>query len=206
MDKYTKRKKDYSAAEEEFVKACVHFASAMNISNSKMARYLSPLLERTKRGIEQKMSSTRSDMQFEMEFEYEEDVKEARELFTNHLQQTNSNSSENISLTPIQVPIKDERDSLVPFTVDDIGKKAKVKVYNLKPYGAFCKTEDGKTGLLLKHMVTTEFVQNVSDYLQLGDEFHVLIVEDKEKINRALLNAKAIGNIIAIKDRKRTPS
>lgn len=92
-------------------------------------------------------------------------------------------------------------EKLTPLTVDDIGKVFSVKVYKIKEYGAFCETKDGRTGLILKGFLTTEYVNHTEDYLELGDEFEAMVIPDRFDPNRVLLNAKAIGNITAIENR-----
>jgi hypothetical protein len=103
--------------------------------------------------------------------------------------------------TPIQMIKSTTRPEIHHFTQEDIGKNIKVTVVNVKPFGAFCRSEDGKTGLLLKGMITNEFVDEIHEFLQPGDTFVAKVIPDREDQTKTVLNARIIGNIIRIKDR-----
>ena len=144
---------------------------------------ISSLLGRTTKGLEQKLSAVKQEL-------FPEEKKEKTAVETNEIQSVHSDTQDPAKLMP-------------PITASDIGKRYKVRVYKVMPYGAFCETEDGKTGLLLKGLITTEFVEHTEDYLQVGDVFEAIVVPDKQNPGKALLNAKKIGNILSIEQRKK---
>lgn len=182
-------RKPYTKVEDELIYASLMYAMENGIKRPELAEHLELLLDRTKAGILFKLH------------------KVAREIkSTLPISEILTNSEEG---TKVQV-LKSETQiiqthlpsmNLEEFSKDDVGKRVKVKAYNMKPYGVFCVSEEGKTGLLLPSMVSTEYVTNISDFVNLGDEFLVIVEQDRRNPDRTLLNAKVLGNIIAIKDR-----
>lgn len=197
------RNKGYTETEEEFLKSCAKLALERNITNAEVARFISPLLDRTPKGVEQKMGFVKQDLLLEEKkrrWMYEDEMAEVNRF----VQQEESKKQTDFGSNSIQTLDKERQPkqaALPPLDASDIGKRLKVRVYNVKPYGAFCETEDGKTGLIIKGFVSTDFVENVEDYLRVGDVFEALVVEDRQNPGKSLLNAKALGNIIAISER-----
>ncbi len=63
----------------------------------------------------------------------------------------------------------------------EVGETYKAKVVRVEPYGAFLEFAPGKDGLLHVSEFDWKRVENVDDYLKLGDELDVKIIEvDRE--------------------------
>lgn len=187
--------KMYTALEDQALRALVALSKEKpKLNNKFLADNLCTIFDRTQKGLEIKLGHIRNTM-----------------TKADYLPETNDYSSKSIASFYSNVSfdstddLKINSDEFVyekkEIGIGDIGKIYRVKVYNIMPYGAFCFTEDGKSGLLLKGLITTAYVKNVEDYLEIGDEFDVIVVPDKQNPNRVLFNAKAVGNIIAISDR-----
>lgn len=69
------------------------------------------------------------------------------------------------------------------------GQFVKVKVTNVRPYGAFVKTMDGVEGIIHISEVMDNFVQNIHHYLSKGQivKCKILAVNDRDgKLNLTL--------------------
>ena len=189
---FINRNRAYSVEEEELLKSALKLSEQTGMNSSDIAKHLSPILGRTKKGVELKLGFLKQELdngkENKMEIKRVSPEPPAKEI-----QRTKSPTQ----IIHEHVPGID----LFPFTLDDVGRRVKVKVYNMKPYGAFCCSEDGKSGLLLVGMVSTNFVDDIGKYLQIGDEFYVLVIQDQRDPSKVLLNAKVIGNIIPIDER-----
>lgn len=198
------RNKSYSEIEEEFLRSCAKLALERNITNADVARCISPLLDRTIKGIELKMGFVKQEV-LGIEKQRKQMYKEEMEELHQFIESESKKESTSFGESTIQT-FQEEREplhqALVQLDMNDIGKRLKVRVYNVMPYGAFCETEDGKTGLILKGFVSTDFVERIEDYLQVGDVFEAMVVEDKKQPGRVLLNAKILGNIIPLAQRR----
>lgn len=58
----------------------------------------------------------------------------------------------------------------------EIGKFLKVKVVNVIPKGAVVQLEDGHTELIHLSKISTKFVKNVEDFVQVGDELEAEVI------------------------------
>ena len=65
------------------------------------------------------------------------------------------------------------------------------KVTSVAPFGAFVELEGGTTGLVHISEVSTEYVQNINDYVKQGDKVKVKVVsvDEKGKINLSIKKA-----------------
>ncbi len=74
----------------------------------------------------------------------------------------------------------------------EVGSVVKGVVEAIKPFGAFVKLENGEVGLIHISKVSSDYVRRVSDYLSVGDEVEVKILEIKEdgKIALELIGGK----------------
>lgn len=82
-----------------------------------------------------------------------------------------------------------------PFPIEMISEIVEVKVTKVEKYGAFCFDNQGRSGLLPRGSISSEFVTNVSDYLKVGDVVKVMVVQDRKDNSRTELNAKLVGDI-----------
>ena len=212
VDTSLSRNKGYSQVEEEFMEASIKLADKMKYNNAEMGRMLGPILGRTKRAIEQKLGFVRQRM--EEEGKLHQPINASKES----LKHVEKETSEGIyfpraraqSQTQTKPAIQGAQiihneslmDESVPFTEKDVGRVVEVEVVSIQDFGAFCRSDEGKMGLLLKGLLTNDFVTDIRAYLQIGDRFKVLIIKDKREKEKTLLNAKAIGNIIPIEERR----
>lgn len=58
----------------------------------------------------------------------------------------------------------------------NIGDKVHVKVVKLAKYGAFADLGEGKWGLIHISEISDEYVKNIEDYLELGQEIEARIL------------------------------
>lgn len=188
----TKKNKFYSETEDEFYKCCAKFCEELGITNKDMAEALAPVVGRTSKALELKIGNERRF--FKLNNEKKKTDTKTKKTFTKPA------SPKKVSIQ--ETNEKPYTEEIVYYSRADVGKTVKVKVKDVKPYGAFCVGEDGKVGLIVKSMISNDFVEEVSDYLQVGDAFYALLMPDKEYPDKVLLNAKAIGSIVAINKRK----
>lgn len=184
--------KHYNETEKELLKLSLKLMKEnKRYSTTELAEALVPILGRTHAGIKARLYALHQEMFTESE--------KPDWYKKNKLNTTSQTIKSDIQIIKSHVPLE----ALEDFTEDDVGKRIEVEVYNLKHYGAFCKTLKGKSksGLLLKSMISTEYVVDIEDYLKVGDTLKVLVIEDKRNPGKILLNAKIIGNIIPVQDR-----
>jgi polyribonucleotide nucleotidyltransferase len=73
----------------------------------------------------------------------------------------------------------------------EVGETYKAKVTRIEPYGAFLEFAPGKDGLLHVSEIDYQRVEAVEDYMRLGDEVDVKIIEvDRE--GRVRFSRKAL--------------
>lgn len=77
------------------------------------------------------------------------------------------------------------------------------KITSIQNYGAFAKIDDNYSGLIHISEMTEKFVNDINDYLDIGEEVMVKIIEDIESPNQLKLSIKAIeGNKFKRKKRQ----
>ena len=74
----------------------------------------------------------------------------------------------------------------------EVGSKVKGKVTGITNFGAFVKIENKKTGLVHISEVADTYVKDINDYLSVGDEIKVKIIniEKDGKIGLSIKKAK----------------
>ncbi|HLS08093.1 S1 domain-containing RNA-binding protein [Lentibacillus sp.] len=74
----------------------------------------------------------------------------------------------------------------------EVGSKLQGKVTGITNFGAFVEIEEGKTGLVHISEVADNYVKDINDYLSVGDEVtvKVLNVQDDGKIGLSIKKAK----------------
>ena len=65
------------------------------------------------------------------------------------------------------------------------------KVTGIQPYGAFVALDDETQGLVHISEITYGYVKEVSDYLAVGQEVNVKVLEVDEKSNKISLSIRA---------------
>jgi S1 RNA binding domain len=166
--------KPYTSAENELLLALKKVSKDKGIPVAQAARAISDILGRNWEPVYKRMNSLKDD-------------------------KVEDTWSDNMNM---QEEKPRDNDEVKLFTMEDIGMTVAVKVTKILPYGAFCYDLGGRSGLLPKRSISSEFVKNPADYLRVGDVIKVKVVEDRMNPGRTELSAKAFGDIVAIKNRK----
>ncbi|GAB4072146.1 S1 domain-containing RNA-binding protein [Barrientosiimonas marina] len=74
----------------------------------------------------------------------------------------------------------------------EVGSKLQGKVTGITHFGAFVEIEEGKTGLVHISEVADTYVKDINDFLSVGDEVtvKVLNIQDDGKIGLSIKKAK----------------
>lgn len=74
----------------------------------------------------------------------------------------------------------------------EVGNKFKGKIIGIKKFGVFVELFEGKSGLVYISEVVDNYVENVEDYLLVGDEVEVkvLLIVDDGKISLLIKKVK----------------
>ncbi|MBR4724103.1 MAG: S1 RNA-binding domain-containing protein [Clostridia bacterium] len=74
-----------------------------------------------------------------------------------------------------------------------IGSIASGKVQSVMPFGAFVSLADNKSGLVHISEITNEYIENINDYIKVGETVSVKVLDiDKSgKISLSIKKAKA---------------
>ncbi|AKU26185.1 S1 domain-containing post-transcriptional regulator GSP13 [Anoxybacillus geothermalis] len=72
------------------------------------------------------------------------------------------------------------------------GAIVKGKVTGIQPYGAFVQLEGGMQGLIHISEISHRFVKDVRDYVNVGDDVTVKVLDVDWKMKRASLSLKAL--------------
>ena len=73
-----------------------------------------------------------------------------------------------------------------------VGSIASGKVQSVMPFGAFVSLPDNKSGLVHISEITSEYIENINDYIKVGDTVTVKVLDiDKSgKISLSIKKAK----------------
>lgn len=72
------------------------------------------------------------------------------------------------------------------------GEKLTGKVTGIQPYGAFVALDDQTQGLVHISEITYGFVKDINDYISVGDEVEVKILEIDETAGKISLSIRAL--------------
>jgi len=72
------------------------------------------------------------------------------------------------------------------------GAIVKGKVTGIQPYGAFVQLENGMQGLIHISEISHQFVKDVREYVHVGDEVTVKVLDIDDQTGRASLSLKAL--------------
>lgn len=67
------------------------------------------------------------------------------------------------------------------------------EVTGIQPYGAFVKLDSGESGLIHISEISSLFVKNITDYVKIGQEIKVKIIEVLPEKNMYKLSYKQSG-------------
>ena len=73
-----------------------------------------------------------------------------------------------------------------------VGEVIKCTVSGIEPYGVFVNIDKNFNGLIHISEVSNEFVRDVNDYVNVGDEIYVKIIEIDPKDHQMKLSIKDI--------------
>ena len=76
----------------------------------------------------------------------------------------------------------------------EVGTTYDAKVVSIKDYGAFVEIAPGQSGLLHISEIAEERVKDVHDYLDVGDQCQVQVL-DIDRMGRVKFSAKAVKNV-----------
>ena len=86
----------------------------------------------------------------------------------------------------------------------EVGEVVTGKVTGIQPYGAFVALDDQTQGLVHISEITYGFVKDVSDYLKVGDEILVKILDVDENNEKISLSTRAL-QVAPIQKKKEQP-
>ena len=74
----------------------------------------------------------------------------------------------------------------------EAGQKLTGKVTGIQPYGAFVALDDQTQGLVHISEITYGFVKDINDYISIGDEVKVQVLEVDERAGKISLSIRAL--------------
>lgn len=74
----------------------------------------------------------------------------------------------------------------------EVGEVVTGRVTGIQPYGAFVALDESTQGLVHISEITYGFVRNVEDYLKVGDEIQVKILDIDESTEKISLSTRAL--------------
>lgn len=77
----------------------------------------------------------------------------------------------------------------------EVGDVVTGRVTGIQPYGAFVALDDETQGLIHISEITYGFVKNVEDFLKVGEEVEVKILEIDKKSEKISLSTRALQEV-----------
>ena len=81
------------------------------------------------------------------------------------------------------------------------GDIVKAKITSIHSYGAFAKIDDEYSGLIHISEITKDFVRDIKDFIKIGDNLNVKIIDVNENKNQLKLSLKQAPNDLLKKRR-----
>ena len=83
------------------------------------------------------------------------------------------------------------------------GDILKARITAIENYGAFASIDEEYSGLIHISEITDKYVRSITDFLDIGDEINVKILEMSDEKNKLKLSAKDVNeDLFKNKDRK----
>lgn len=82
------------------------------------------------------------------------------------------------------------------------GDIVKAKITAIEKYGAFAKIDENYSGLIHISEITDKFVRSITDFVEIGDEVNVKIIDIPEQKNKLKLSVKDVNDDL-YKNKKR---
>jgi len=77
----------------------------------------------------------------------------------------------------------------------EVGEELTGKVTGIQPYGAFVSLDEGTQGLVHISEVTYGFVKDINEFLTIGEEVKVKVLEVDEKAGKISLSIRALFDV-----------
>ena len=74
------------------------------------------------------------------------------------------------------------------------GDVVKARITAIEKYGAFASLDDKYSGLIHISEITDKFVREITDFIEIGDEVNVEIIDDYNNFNQLKLSLKRVNN------------
>ena len=163
--------KKYSKEEKLLMVAGLAYAEETGMSKTKIAWALSSIMGRTDGSVYSQLRT--------MSSEIPKGVWKLLDL----------NDTEEVQEFEEDLVVKDD------YLEQKVGEIVKVRVVSVRTFGAVCAVED-TTRTLLLHLseIADEYIDDVSMYLEEGDEFLAMIIMNKVT-NRLALSTKRVGTV-----------
>lgn len=163
--------KRYSKEEKLLMMAGLAYAEETGMSKTKIAWGLSSIMGRTDSSVYSQLCT--------MDNEIPKGVWKLLDL----------NDTEEVQEFEEDLVVKDD------YLEQKIGEIVKVRVVSVRTFGALCAIED-TTRTLLLHLseIADEYIDDVSMYLEEGDEFLAMLIMNKVT-NRLALSTKRVGTV-----------
>ncbi|MBM7609206.1 S1 domain-containing post-transcriptional regulator GSP13 [Ureibacillus composti] len=87
----------------------------------------------------------------------------------------------------------------------EVGDVVTGKVTGIQPYGAFVALDENTQGLVHISEITYGFVKDVADFLKIGDEVQVKILEVDENSEKISLSTRALQDVPPQKRKEQFP-
>jgi polyribonucleotide nucleotidyltransferase len=163
--------KRYSKEEKLLMMAGLAYAEETGMSKTKIAWGLSSIMGRTDSSVYSQLCA--------MDNEIPKGVWKLLDL----------HDTEEVQEFEEDLVVKDD------YLEQKIGEIVKVRVVSVRTFGALCAVED-TTRTLLLHLseIADEYIDDVSMYLEEGDEFLAMLIMNKVT-NRLALSTKRVGTV-----------
>ena len=83
------------------------------------------------------------------------------------------------------------------------GKIVKATVSGIESYGIFVTLDEYYSGLIHISEISNGFVKNIHDYVNVGQDIYVKILDVDDKLNHLKLSIKNINYKISVKKKKK---
>lgn len=87
----------------------------------------------------------------------------------------------------------------------EVGEVVTGKVTGIQPYGAFVALDDETQGLVHISEITYGFVKDITDFLNVGDEVQVKILDISDETEKISLSTRALQEVPPQKKKEQQP-
>lgn len=87
----------------------------------------------------------------------------------------------------------------------EVGEVVTGKVTGIQPYGAFVALDDDTQGLVHISEITYGFVKDITEFLNVGDEVQVKILDISDETDKISLSTRALQEVPPQRKREQQP-